>query len=112
MGANYFSDQKRGDTFNGRKITLKKNGTAIDLTGATVLMQFKLDISGISRFEFKTANGSITIPNPLTGQIIMMPKVINEVAGIYYFDMQITFPNGTVKTYLSGKWNITEDVSR
>jgi hypothetical protein len=109
---NYFADHKRGDTFNGRKISLERNGAPIDLTGAKIIIQFKLSSSGVSKFEFSTKKETIYIPEPTNGELIMMPRILNVPAGHYNYDMQITFPNGNVKTYLSGIWTILDDVSR
>jgi hypothetical protein len=112
MNNSYFRNHKQGDTFNGAKIIFKRGADAIDLTDAVIIMQFKPNANSVSRFEFSTKNGTITTPRAKDGEMIMMPKIINEIAGTYYFDVQISFPNGVVKTYFSGEFNITADVTR
>jgi hypothetical protein len=37
----YINDLIKGDTFKGFEVSLKRNGTAIDITGASILFQFK-----------------------------------------------------------------------
>lgn len=113
MNKNYFKDCKRGDTFNGRTITLQNDDlTPVDLTGATAIMQFRAITNGNVIFEFKTADGSITIPTPTSGALMMMPRLMNVPANNYLFDLQIKFQNQSVKTILSNFWNITNDISR
>ena len=114
--ANFFPNHKRGDTFNGKTIIVY-DGTGVsktpkDLTGVTVLMQFRpLGLRSVA-FEFKSSDGTITIPAPLNGKILMMPRIINVKPIDYNFDVQLTFPGGKILTIFSSTWKITDDVSR
>lgn len=113
---NYFPNHKKGDTFKGKTIKLY-NGTGpgktpMDLTGVTARMQFKPLGNRTTSFEFKTADNTLTIPVPINGTILMQPRILAPNAGDYNYDLELTFPNGTVKTYLTNVWKIVEDVSR
>lgn len=116
MAKNYFADCKRGDTFNTRKITFRMgDGTPMDLTGVTAKMQFRASKNGNVIFEFNTSDGYfglLTIPNPQNGEMFMMARVMTVPENKYMFDLQLTFPNTLVKTYLSDFWSILNDISR
>lgn len=111
------AEHKRGDTWNGMSFLceeLQEDGShlPLDLTGVKVLIQFKTSNNGNPIFEFKTDDGTITIPEPLAGEIIMMPRIIDVYPNKYIFDIQLTYPNGIVETIVSGSWVIINDVSR
>jgi hypothetical protein len=75
-------------------------------------LQHILYFSRPTLFEFKTSDGTIAIPNPIDGKIIMMPRIIDVKEYNYIGDVQLTFQNGTVKTILTSYWKIINDVSR
>jgi hypothetical protein len=99
---------RKDDTFNGRKYTFP-----FDLTGAVILCQFKVKPAlNVVTFEYKSEDGSITVPTPTNGEIFFQPRRMSYPTSIYYYDIQITFSNGTVKTYAQDKLEIFQDVSR
>jgi hypothetical protein len=114
--ANLIADHKKGDTWDGFSFLFEELVNDIyvpfNLTGVTALIQFKTNPLGNAVFEFKTSDGTITIPTPLTGQIYMMPRVMNYEALTYSFDVQLTFLDGTVKTYVNDNFRIVQDISR
>jgi hypothetical protein len=116
---NFIEPHKRGDTWDGIEIEYFEYApdgiTKIptNLTGVTVLCQFKGNANGFYVFfDFKTSDGTVTIPNPLNGKIILMPKEINVSAAVYSTDVQLTFPSGRVESNLAGSWKIYDDISR
>lgn len=115
---NLIFDHKRGDSWDGMSFLceeLQEDGVTylpIDLTGVEVLIQFKADAEGIASFEFKTSDGTVTIPDPLSGEIFMMPTKIEARPKVYMFDVQLTYPDGTTETIISDNWKILNDVSR
>jgi hypothetical protein len=112
--ANLIVDHKVGDTWDGMSFVLTDEGTLqpINLSGVQVLIQFKLNANSIIAFSFKTSDGTVTIPNPINGEIIMMPRIMNVIANTYRFDVQLTFPNGTVQTIIEDYWKLVNDISR
>ena len=87
-------------------------GTYVDFTGCTGLCQFKKNKAS------DVIDGALTVD---LSNIGVYPNIVlrasgAEIAsagvGIYYFDVQITSPNSSVRTYIDGKLKITQDVSR
>lgn len=104
-------DHVRGDTFEGARYTLEVNGAASDLTGASIRMQLKKDKSSATSKEFSTGAG-ITITDALNGVFEIDKQIISVDANAYVYDIEITYPDETVKTYVEGKWKILQDVTR
>jgi hypothetical protein len=123
--ANLIADHIKGDTWNGFSVTLKRKTSPsdptlipIDLTGCSIISQFKTTPKGGVVFEFKTSDNTITIPTPANGRFVYMPRPsFNYPANTYVFDWQVTYPNGTIVTNGNDKNNnnfyfaINQDVS-
>ena len=116
--ANILADHRRGDSFEGISFLVEdylEDGVTlepVDLTGVVVLAQFKTSIGAPPAFEFKTSDGTITIPNPLSGEFFFMPRVVKSLPHLYLYDIQLTFPNGAIETIVTDKWLVYEDISR
>jgi hypothetical protein len=116
---NIIADHKKGDTWSGISITVEESEivnnvevfTPLDLTGYMAISRFKNNPSGSTIFEFKSSDGTLAIPNPLNGEIIFQPRIMNVLASKYVFDVQITAPNGDIETICDGIWNIVQDIS-
>ena len=103
----------RGDTWSGiTSITLQISGVPISLSAASIKMQLREDIDSPVILELSTANGLIVITNPLSGVFQIPPQIINIPFDTYNYDIQVTFPNGTVTTYIAGTWQITPDITQ
>jgi hypothetical protein len=45
--------------------------------------------------------------------VITISKIISiQTGGKYYYDLQATFADGTVQTYLRGQFIVTEDITQ
>lgn len=108
---NEIAEHKRGDTWNGMVVTIKKNGVPFDLTGYTAISRFKNNPTGSTIFEFTTDSFTLTIPNPVDGKIYYVKRKIEVQANRYVFDLQITSIDNVVKTVATGSWTITQDIS-
>jgi hypothetical protein len=122
---NSILDHKRGDTWNGMELfieypVISANGSEafvpLNLTGYSVSSKLKTSPTGSSFFEFKTSDGTITIPNPLTGIIVFMPiKKLNLPAQQYMFDVELTSLSGDVTTIYDQSnpftWKILQDIT-
>ena len=100
--------QIKGDTFNGVRFTLSP---VTDLTGATIRTQFR---KGGKRNEvvkeITTADG-ITVEDLVNGVFVWDSFIMDLNPCIYYYDVEITFPNGDVKTYVEGVIKVTQDTT-
>lgn len=105
-----FPEHTRNDVFLARQITFN-----FDITGATILMQFKANqvgnITGPMVFEWKTADNSFEVIDAVLGVVMMKEKQITAPAGVYVYDLQVTFPTNRPITYFKGKINIAQDIS-
>ena len=109
-----FNPHTRGSTFNGRMLKMYDgrgvDKTPMDLTGVEIIMQFKKSLDSSVVFEFKTADDSITIPNPLSGEFFMMPTNKLTMVGDFVYNLKIIFPTGRVKIYYYSHWKIEDKV--
>jgi hypothetical protein len=102
----------RGDTWDGiNSITINVNGSPINLTNASIKMEFRQAVDSPSVLIFSTTNNTIQVVNPLTGTFRIPARKIEIPFGEYLYDLQVTYADGTVKTYMSGVWNITPDIT-
>jgi hypothetical protein len=108
-----FPSHTKGDTFDGVEFTLLVNNTLVDLTGAIILMDLRLEKDGAKIEEFTSVgDANITISSPGTlGVFTFNNQTIDVTAARYYYDIEIEFQDGTKKTYIRGTWQITQDVT-
>lgn len=103
---------RRGDTWDGiNSITISVNGSPINLTNATVKMEFRQDLDAPVALTLSTTDNSIQIINAASGIIRIPSKKIEVPFAKYYYDLQVTYPNGVVKTYMDGSWEIKPDIT-
>lgn len=111
-----FPTQARGDGFKARKLVveiLNNNVTTpLDLTGCAILVQFRLTTNSEVFLEWNTADNSILITDAVNGEFQMQEKSLSVTPSVYMYDVQVTFPNGFVRTYFKGNFKIEADVSR
>lgn len=117
--ANLIADHRRGDTWDGMSFLYEdylEDGVTlapVSLVGVSILVQFRVSPNSPVVFQFKTEDESITIPEPLTGEFFFMPiEKVKTQAALYSFDIQFTFPDGTVVTAGPEKWLIYDDYSK
>lgn len=101
-------DHRTGDTFRAIDVTLKIANEPVDLTGATVLLQVRPDPT--------SATVSMTLatsfPDAVNGIMRINEQAVTLASGLYYYDLQVTLAGGFRETYLTGTWQILQDVSR
>jgi len=103
---------RRGDTWPGiNSITIATNGVPVNLTNATIKIDFRRDIDTPVALTLSTTNGDIVITQPLQGTFSILPKLIEIPFGTYMYDLQVTFANGVVTTYMEGSWEILADIT-
>ena len=108
----------RGDTWAGFILTANENdgySTPISFTSADVVFQVRKTASRSAALLLELTTeylGGLTIGTS-GGQsaIIAAPRIVDIAAGNWAWDIQVTYPSGTVQTIASGTWEITNDVS-
>lgn len=103
---------RRGDTWDGiNSIIINVNGIPINLTNATIKMDFRQDLDAPVALTLSTTDNSIMITNAMEGTITIPPQKIEIPFAKYLYDLQVTYSTGVVKTYLSGTWQIEADIT-
>lgn len=104
---------RRGDTWDGiSSIVITSNGQPVNLTSAAIKMELREDIDAPAVFTLSTTDSTIVITNPAQGTFTIPPILVDIPFGKYLYDIQITFANGVVKTYVDGSWEITADITK
>jgi len=104
----------KGDTFDEVNFEIKKDNVAINLTGATIKMQLRKNATDVSPALSLTSASSagITITAATLGKFKINQQIINIEVANYQYDIEITLSSGVVKTYISGAFNITQEITR
>jgi hypothetical protein len=103
----------KGDTFDEVAFSIKINNVDLDLTGATIKMQLKrpADLTVAILSITSVASAGITITNPSGGLFKINEQIIDIEVFNYAYDIQLTLASGVVKTYVSGTFNITKEIT-
>jgi hypothetical protein len=103
----------KGDSFEAVNFALLVNTVALNLTGCTLRMQLRKEYGGIVYLSLTSvASAGITITNATTGLFRINKQIINIDANNYIYDIELIKADGTVKTYISGNFYVTNDVTR
>jgi len=103
----------KGDTFEAVNFQMLVNSVALNLTGCTLRMQLRKEYGGVIFLALTSvASAGITITNPSSGIFAINRQIINLDAFNYIYDIELIKADGTVKTYVSGNFSITNDVTR
>lgn len=102
----------RNDTINARRFTLTQTvnsiTTPISLTGADI-KSFFTDRRKTSKLML--IGDGITLIDAPNG-VFEIDSFSLDVPGTYDYDVDILFPNGVRRTYISGQIVIVEDVTK
>ena len=100
----------KGDTYDGIQYTLlnASDSSPIDLTSATIKAQFRFSSITGSIIKEITEISGITVTDAANG---VFAFIIDWAFGIYYYDIEVTFVSGVVKTFVQGRIKITQDVT-
>jgi hypothetical protein len=103
---------KRGDTFEAVNFEIMINEVAVDLTDTVIRMQLRKEYGGVIALNLTSVdNAGLTIIDAINGLFKINEQIINIDAGNYLYDIQFDF-DGEIKTYVSGNFLITNDVTR
>ena len=101
----------KGDTFEGIEFSVIRNGSALDLTGASIKMDLRLIPTGILGKRFAIGSGLTLATPPSTGIFQLDKQTVDIPANTYDYDIEITLANAEVYTWISGTWTILQDVT-
>ena len=103
----------KGDTFDEVAFSIKINNVVLDLTGAVLKMQLKKNSTDVvpSLSLTSVASAGITITNATGGLFKINQQIINIEVFNYVYDIQLTLASGVVKTYVSGTFSITPEIT-
>lgn len=107
-------DRIKNDTFSSVNFTIKDlgSGDPINLTGVDIHIQFRYRCKTGSVVKDIEVGTGITLTDPTNGifTIDEFTPIVFEV-GEYYYDAQITFTDGSIKTYVYGTFKVLQDVT-
>jgi hypothetical protein len=113
IGKYNIPDHYKNDTFDGLSFALKytDDDTPIDLTGASIKVQFRRNSErGTLAKELNIGTG-ITMLDDANGAFQIDSFIIDWNADIYYYDVEITYADAVVKTYVKGKLKVIQDIT-
>jgi len=103
----------QGDTFEAVNFAVVKNAVVLNLTGAVIKMQLKKECGGVAILSFTTvASAGLTITNAAGGLFKINKQIINIPEYNYLYDIEITFADGSVKTWVEGNFVVKCDITR
>jgi len=103
----------KGDTFELVNFQMLVNSVALNLTGCTLRMQLRKEYGGIVYLSLTSvASAGITITTAASGLFKINKQIINIDAANYIYDIELIKADGTIKTYISGNFYVTNDVTR
>lgn len=107
-------DHTKGDTFDGVEFELltESNDPLLDLSNVSIKSQFrKRNRTGEVVKEITNGSG-ITVIDAVNTKFQIDKFIIDWHPDIYYYDIEFTLSDGTIKTYISGVIKIVQDVTR
>ena len=102
---------RRGDTYVHSVVEYNDDGTFSNLTGSTFLIQMRSD----SESSVVVATFTTTILNALNGAWQFSLTATQTAAinvGVYYYDVQRTYSDGSIHTRFEGEVEVEADISR
>jgi hypothetical protein len=105
---------KKGDTFDAVAFKFTVNSSDLNLTNCVLRMQLKKEYGGVEFLSLTSvANAGITITNAAQGRFQINQQVIDLNSGTYIYDIELkNLTTGVVKTYITGNFTITNDITR
>lgn len=97
----------KGDTWDGASFTITKNGSALDLSGATIEMNLS-DMNGNLIDTLSTTDGDISITD--TNEFSILPFIVSYTQDKLKFDIRFIFADSSIKTYIKGLFCLMEDI--
>lgn len=112
-GVYKIKDHYKGDTFDGVEFTILDgmDNSPINITNSAIKIQFRKSSNTGNLVKEINIGSGITVVNAVGGVFRINSFLLNWDSGIHYYDVQITFPNNVVKTYIKGEILIIQDTT-
>ena len=107
-----FKDVLQGDSFGEKNISIANTSGPIDLTGVTIRCQFRKNTKIGTVAKTITEVDGIDIYDPVNGLLRIEDFIVDFAPDIYYYDVQFTFQDLSVKTYFGGHFKVLQDVTQ
>ncbi len=107
------NDRIKNDTFASVEFTFEDSlGAGIDLTGASIQVQFRFRCETGTILKDISVGSGITVTNAVNG--VMEIDAFTPVAwaaDTYFYDVEITLADTTINTYVEGTVKILQDTT-
>tara|TARA_R110001592_G_scaffold292966_1_gene562451 strand:+ start:1233 stop:1583 length:351 start_codon:yes stop_codon:yes gene_type:complete len=107
------NDRIKGDTFSSVQFEYIDSDTnnPVDLTGAFIEVDFMYRCkTGNKVLQADSNSNGVDITTPLSGLFVLEAFTpITWEIGTYFWDVKVTFADGTKKTYIQGTVKILQD---
>jgi len=103
-----------GDTHPGLEVTgvtINEAAPTFSLTSVRMDLRDFPDAATASK-ALTSGGGDITIDDAAAWVFTVEPFLMDLAAQTYYYDLETTDANGTIRTYLSGTVLVAQDVTR
>jgi len=111
-----FCSRYKNDTSNAVSFivtqTVSDVTTPIDLTGVAIDMHIKVNKQSATAVKTLSIGNGITVTDAVNGEFRIDAFICDLNAYKYHYDLQFTFPDGTVRTYIRGNFEVIEDVTK
>ena len=104
-----FEDHTKGDTYEGAEEFTIIDADVPDLTGATIRMHIRNQNNDLVKSI--DTSGGITITDAVNKKFKINAFDVELSACTYYYDIEVTFSNDVIVTYLKGTWTIIQDIT-
>ena len=102
----------RNDTFQSVTLQIDRDGSPIDLTGATIRMMLRIVKTQASPdLSLSSPSSGITITDAVNGEFEIDEQIISIDAAVYFYDLEIAESSGEVNTVMGGEFTIQQDVT-
>jgi len=101
----------KGDTWEVQWSLLDAARQPLDLTGVTARLHLRTAPGAALTIEASSTNGRMTVG---AGTVRMRIEAVDTAlvtAGTYLYSLELTWPDGTVKTVVQGRVVVDEDVT-
>lgn len=106
-------DQYRNDTTDFLQFNIQEEDeTPMDLTGVAIKAEFRRNDKRGKIYRTMINGDGITIISAINGNIAFTQYVCQFPAGLYYYDLEFTFTDGTIKTLVEGTMKVIEDITK
>ena len=105
-------DRIKNDTSKSVQFTLTdQNSDPIDLTGASVQIQFRYKSRTGTVVKDVSVGSGITVATPANGILVLDAFTCAWTPDVYYYDVQVTFADTTIQTPVWGTVTVLQDVT-